>query len=117
MNNEVNSNETNNFNGEVLGSVNNVNNNPVNNEIETLETLDTSMVMPVNNTENQVLESNVVMENESANVNSTPVTPEPAYTNPQNINPMPGFEHSNQIGTTPPISLEPEKEPKISVNM
>lgn len=112
MNNEVNSNETNNFNGEVLGSVNNVNNNPVNNEIETLETLDTSMVMPVNNTENQVLESNVVMETESANVNSTPVTPEPAYTNPQNINPMPGFEHSNQIGTTPPISLEPEKEPK-----
>ena len=49
--------------------------NPVNHEIEKLETLDTSMVMPVNNTENQVLESNVVMETESANVNSTPVTP------------------------------------------
>ncbi len=46
---------------------------------------------------------------------SNPVTPEPAYTNPQNINPMPGFE-PNSIGVTPPISLEPEKEPKKKKN-
>ena len=113
MNNGVNPNENNNFNGEVLGSVDNINvNNNPNNEVETLEILDTNMVMSSNDSQNQVLENNVVMDSQNTNVNSTPVIPEPAYTNPQNINPMPGFEHSNQIGTTPPISLEPEKQPK-----
>lgn len=44
--------------------------------------------------------------------------PTPAYTNPQSINPqpMPGFENSGTIGTTPPISLEPEKKPKKKAN-
>ena len=35
----------------------------------------------------------------------TPVGPNPAYTNPQVLN-------QNTIGTTPPISYEPEKKPK-----
>ena len=46
--------------------------------------------------------------------------PAPAYTNPNTINPipgtMPGFEPSSAIGTTPPISLEKEKEPKKKMN-
>ncbi len=49
-----------------------------------------------------------------------PVTPEPAYTNPNTIgNPngmMPGFESANNIGTTPPISFEPEKKPEKKTN-
>lgn len=49
-----------------------------------------------------------------------PVTPEPAYTNPSSIgNPsgtMPGFESSSNIGTTPPISFEPEKKPEKKTN-
>lgn len=49
-----------------------------------------------------------------------PVTPEPAYTNPSSIdNPsgaMPGFESSKDIGTTPPISFEPEKKPEKKTN-
>lgn len=77
-------------------------------------------------------------------VNPTPVvspTEAPqAYTNPQTINnpqstetntqttpnsvpnasdaptPMPIFESSSQIGTTPPISLEPDKKPKKKTN-
>lgn len=44
-----------------------------------------------------------------------------AYTNPNTINtnpnPMPGFENSGVIGTTPPISLEQEKQPKKKNNM
>lgn len=46
------------------------------------------------------------------------VEPTPAYTNPQTINPapMPGFESSDTIGTQPPISLEPEKQPKKKTN-
>ncbi len=44
---------------------------------------------------------------------------EPAYTNPQTIanglNSMPGFE-DNVVGTTPPISLEPDKQPKKKNN-
>jgi len=119
MNNGMNQNENNNFNGEVLGSVDNTNNlssNPMPTEVETLETLDTSIVTPINEVNNsQVIDnSNVVMNSQIENNTPAPqpVTPEPAYTNPQNINPMPGFEHSNTIGTTPPISLEPEKEPK-----
>lgn len=44
---------------------------------------------------------------ESSNV--PPVVPEPAYSNPQTIN-------QNTIGTTPPISYEPEKKPKMKNN-
>ena len=45
--------------------------------------------------------------------------PEPAYTNPNTINPggsMPGFESSSTIGTTPPLSLEPEVQPQKKTN-
>ncbi len=49
-----------------------------------------------------------------------PVTPEPAYTNPNsignNVGSMPGFESSSNIGTTPPISFEPEKQPVKKTN-
>lgn len=122
MNNGINpNNNNNNFNGEVLGSVGNP--NPVNNQVpqepETLETLDTSMVMPeqqINNTSSIQEANNTILNNQNVMNNSnainTQVTPEPAYTNPQNINPMPGFEHTGTIGTTPPISLEPEKQPQ-----
>ena len=128
MNNELNNNNntSNELNGSVLGNVNNM----PNQEPETLETLD----VPVNSTmvNNQSLMNNDVQVNTQSqffnepinnepmgqvnpaptpNVVQTPVTPQPAYTNPQNINPMPGFENSNVIGTTPPVSLEPEKKP------
>ncbi|MBE6156794.1 MAG: hypothetical protein E7161_03515 [Firmicutes bacterium] len=53
-------------------------------------------------------------------VNEVPpiIEPTPAYTNLQNINPnpMPGFEAPGTIGTTPPISFEPEKKPKKKSN-
>ncbi len=45
--------------------------------------------------------------------------PEPAYTNPSNIpgpGSMPGFESSSTIGTTPPLSLEPEGQPPKKTN-
>lgn len=137
MNNGVNSN--NNFNGEVLGSVGNVNqvNNQMPQEPETLETLDTSMVMsnnpvnttiqPENNSEvlnsslanNTLSNSSIIQEGSNGGtmgVQQNQVAPEPAYTNPQNITPMPGFENSGAIGTTPPISLEPEKQPQKKKN-
>lgn len=110
MNNETNSSENNNLNGQVLG---NINNSIPNGEVETLEMLDTSGVVPSNNNV-ETLENNI--QSTSNVVNTSSVTPEPAYTNPQNINPMPGFEFSSTIGTTPPISLEPDKKPKKKKN-
>ena len=44
------------------------------------------------------------------------VEPTPAYTNPQAVNPTPGFESSNVIGSNPPMSFEPEKAPKKKSN-
>lgn len=139
MNNDTN----NNFNGQVLGSVNNTPNG--NNNVdslgisntqmqpETLDTLDTSMVMGNNIVNDQPIQSDLGTQNNnyinmnegitsnSVNptqnvVNSNPVNPEPAYTNPQSINTMPGFDNPGTIGTTPPISLEPEKKPKKKQN-
>jgi len=139
MNNDTN----NNLNGTVLG---NVNNNPLPND--TIETLDGSinstiinnqvmnnsavepMASTVNpeinqNVNNQVLNNSVLQGQSDGIVKEMPQpsviqTPqvEPAYTNPQMINPAPnpGFENSNTIGTTPPISLEPEKSPKKKTN-
>lgn len=130
MNNGVNPNNNNNgLNGEVLGNVSNTNNlnNPVPPEPETLETLDVNTEMPSNTVNTMASNPDVINTNNlsgqslmqestssvvTPEVNPTPVTPEPAYTNPQTINPMPGFENSSQIGTTPPISLEPEKKPQ-----
>ena len=57
--------------------------------------------------------------NVQPNVGVTPQPQsQPAYTNPQIINPtpMPGFENPEVIGTTPPISLEEEKQPKKKGN-
>ena len=75
-------------------------------------------VNDINNVDNTV--------NNTVSVNPEPMIMEPApqiestpaYTNPQSINPspMPGFENSGTIGTTPPISLEPEKQPKKKTN-
>ena len=64
--------------------------------------------------------------------NNGPSAPMPNYTNPQTIpdnnmanpNPvpnntlgdMPGFESGGVVGTTPPISLDPEKKPKKKNN-
>lgn len=45
----------------------------------------------------------------NANNPVPPVAPTPAYTNPQMVNP--GFESPNGIGSNPPLSFEPEKEP------
>ncbi len=45
-----------------------------------------------------------------------PVSNQPAYTNPQTIQPMPGFDSSSVVGTTPPISLESDKKPKKGGN-
>lgn len=121
MNNGMDNNNQNKgfFNGEILGSLNDSNNTME--EPETLEVLDVG-VAPVNNenvqnvnynTQNNINNPNM---NFGTNINNVPpvqpITPEPAYTNPQNINPMPGFENPNSIGTTPPISLEPEKQPQ-----
>ena len=68
-----------------------------------------------NNIQNNPLPSNpepMIMEP------APQVEPTPAYTNPQSINPnpMPGFENPGTIGTTPPISFEPEKQPKKKTN-
>ena len=58
-------------------------------------------------------------------INPTPVVPtptpmpEPAYTNSSSIptpGSMPGFESSSTIGTTPPLSLEPEGQPQKKTN-
>ncbi len=56
--------------------------------------------------------------NSQMNLNAQGIpNPEPAFTNPSNIAPsMPGFESSSQIGMTPPISFEPEKQPKKKTN-
>lgn len=127
MNNGVNPNEKNNLNGQVLGE--NPNTNPINSEMETLETLDTpssSVVMDnsvgTTPSNNSALSESSVMLNEptpsnidnSNNYHAQPntVTPEPAYTNLQSINPMPGFESPGTIGTTPPMSFEPDEQPK-----
>lgn len=100
MNNESNSN--NDYNGQVLGSLNNNIVNMPPDGIETLE-LDDNMV------NSSSLNNN--MSNLTANVeNNVSVTPEPAYTNPKTINLTSAFENSKTIGTTPPISLEPEKK-------
>ena len=42
------------------------------------------------------------------------IKPQPAFTNVNSINPMPGFEKN--IGTNPPISLENDKTPKKKGN-
>ena len=110
MNNGQNPNENNNFSNNVLGSVenfNNINNVPMLEEVETLEVLDTNVV-----TDQNIDEQVPVMGNNNIPPVQPVKQPEPAYTNPQNINPMPGFEPTNTIGVTPPISLEPEKQPK-----
>ena len=122
MNNGVNpTNNNNDLNGEVLGSLNsqNIANNQVPQEPETLETLDTFGVTPnnsINSTTNEVVNNNLGNANVMPENPSNVVNPEPAYTNPQTIHQMPGFENNNAIGTTPPISLEPEKQPKKKTN-
>lgn len=72
-----------------------------------------------NNISSDMGQSQVVMNEPtpaSQVIEPTPqvIEPMPAYTNPQaiNQNPMSGFENPNVIGTTPPISLEPEKQPQ-----
>lgn len=134
MNNDTN----NNLNGTVLGSVNNTNLNNGFNQMPNspVETLDSNFGnQNPGITGSQVVNNNPISSQDGQNtffnnppvngmsqpnqgmVNEVPnVQPsvEPAYTNPQSINPapMPGFENSNMIGTTPPISFEPEKKPK-----
>ena len=72
-----------------------------------------NQVNPVNSVE----QANPVNPVNSVNAsNGNPkVAPEPAYTNVNNINSMPGFEN-NSIGTTPPISLEADKQKKPAKN-
>lgn len=133
-------NNNNGLNGEVLGSVNTT--NPIDNLQsepipETLETLNPNPVGEDNSVSNNMgnnINSNVlsgvnppndtglVMDSSLNNpspsqvvepqVQPSPTPVEPAYTNMQNINPMPGFENTSTIGTTPPVSLEAEKKPK-----
>lgn len=141
--------DNNNLNGTVLGSVGNqepVSTEPTN--LGQMPNMNTNMnngVSPNVNVQNNmgVTNNNPVMPNnpvpnndpvgvqnngqigvplgESMQQPQEVVTPPPAYTNPQTINPapmnqMPGFENPANIGTTPPISLEPEKKPKKKGN-
>jgi len=81
----------------------------VNNEVQSQSTFFNNP--PVNEVEtnaNEGFNSSVVNEPLPS------AQPAPAYTSLQQIDPtpMPGFENSNMIGTTPPINLEPEKQPK-----
>lgn len=87
-------------------------------------------VAPVGVPQPEQTPSNVMPSNSQVMMDSTPTpvgTPniemtepapqtntEPAYTNPQNIMQQPTtiFDDSNQIGQTPPVSLEEEKKPK-----
>lgn len=105
MNNNVNSGINNNIDNQVNNNsymANNVNMGNVNNTgMVNNETM--MQTPPVNNSN---------MQNPTTGTYTPPVTPEPAYTNPQTISPMPGFENQGTIGTTPPISFEPEKQPK-----
>jgi len=73
----------------------------------------------INNNLNQNSENNELAPNsQPTNPNNLEQSVELGYTNPKTINPtpMPGFENSGAIGTTPPISLEPEKAPKKKMN-
>lgn len=117
---EQNSNPTTSENVEVLSTENNVSNQNAD--------LENSQVMTGanNNGTSQVMTGNESIDNQQTpntsttnqinqgveqNVASqTPLS----YTNPQTImpNPVPSFENSNQIGQTPPLSLEPEGKPK-----
>lgn len=96
------------FNASSLGNVN----VDANNQVQDLNGSSNINQGPNNNVPNNL--------NPNYNTNNvgTPNQVPPAYTNPQTINPnpMPGFESSNMIGATPPISLEPEKKPKKKVN-
>lgn len=134
----------NNLNGTVLGNVDsNLNSMPMPNDgIETLDSdistpnsvgvinqpMDYQTPMPesqntffnnppINDLNNDSMDTNILSQNSNI-VNEVPPVVEPtvAYTNPQNINPMPGFEAPGTIGITPPISLEPEKKPKKKSN-
>ena len=125
-------NSNNNLNGNVLGNINS--NNPNNLIDDNIETLDSNVginqeifssktffnpeVNNVNNVNNNVNLSQGGMTNQTIEMPNIPNEPTTAYTNPQMINPspMPGFENSNAIGQTPPISLEPEKKPKKTGN-
>lgn len=68
--------------------------------------------------DNDNIQNNPVNENVPGMNSQAVIEPMPSFTNPQTINPgpMPGFENPNSIGTTPPISLEPEKNPKKKSN-
>lgn len=105
----------NNFNGTVLGNLDNTtptNDIPIDNAIETLE--DSPVTPSINqSTPNNTLDNGVTQpENnilEPTNQPSQVVEPTPAYTNPQAIQEMPSFDNPNIIGTTPPISFQEEK--------
>lgn len=107
-----------------------VNVNAINNQNASVNTngtfFNSSSLGSIDNSVNTNLDGN---QNMGANLNTPSNTPNtlnnqvdnnvtPNYTNPQSINPqpMPGFENPNDIGKTPPISLEPEKEPKKKMN-
>ena len=132
-------NDTNNQNGMVLGTVNTTpvangapepvetlgtptNNNVINPEVLNNNTNNTAVTTPPVEPAQPVGQPTPVEQ--PAPVEPAPqaaptpvVAPEPAYTNPQAINPKPpvaGFDGS--IGTTPPVSLEPEKVPKKKGN-
>lgn len=121
----------NNLNGTILGNVNNENNNvPTNENVEMLDVNVNSNPSQIVNDNNIVNQQNTYFNNnaidnqnsnqtvsEASQVMADPmpqVEPTPAFTSLQSINPapMPGFENSGTIGTTPPMSLEPEKQPK-----
>lgn len=101
----------NNFNGTVLGNLENATPTtevPIDNNIETLDSefLDNSIAPQESAVMQPTTESQVV-------------EPQPAYTNPQAIQEMPNFENPNIIGTTPPISFQeekpqPQKNPKTN---
>lgn len=95
-------------------------NNPISNQENTQnsESQTINQVTGMGNTPDNGLNTNMGMPNPSPMDNNWNNQTPPNFTNPQSINPnpMPGFENQGAIGQTPPISLEPEKQPKKKVN-
>ncbi len=92
-----------------------INNNPINNNVPNIEPtmasqpVEPSVEVPAQPPVAPSMDAPIPPQPSMENNSVPPVVPQPAYTNPQTIN-------QNTIGTTPPISYEPEKKPKAKNN-
>jgi len=139
MNNDLNNDQS----GMVLGNIDLTQNdngvpNNTGNQTSMVESLDDSQVLPSNdslmennttglvmdNTISPVIEQPPQAENVPPQVESVPPQPMPdsqvmnptPQPQPPQPTPQTGFQPQNAIGTTPPVSLEPEKKPKKPMN-